>query len=151
MKKNPRKYGSVIPNEVVELIVWLKYRGTSNSDFIRPSILTSEYVARLLFWSSLGMFTRVRHSLIEFPLTYVKLTSFLNSFLRYWIFWAPEIWLFHSNLDNNSITIILSDMEFVVESPVSQQFSSITVFRNIKWQNFQKIQNALFWALFVQM
>ena len=76
---------------------------------------------------------------------------FMSQFiLSYWTFLNYAIWSVESTLGNNSKSEILPDMEFGKWSQVSQ-LSFETVFRKIKWQNFQKIQNALFSALCTQI
>ena len=77
------------------------------------------------------------------PNQFAKCYSY-NSFVRCF----HTIWSVESILGSNSRTKILPDMGFGMESQVPQLFAFHRVLREIKWQNWKKIQNPLFWGPF---
>ena len=77
------------------------------------------------------------------PNQFAKCYSY-NSFVRCF----HTIWSVESILGSNSRTKILPDMGFGMESQVPQLFAFQRVLREIKWQNWKKIQNPLFWGPF---
>ena len=67
----------------------------------------------------------------SFLSTCKKFTSCINSFLRYWSFRNPAIWLMEIIVGHNSRIKILSDMKFAMGSHKLQGFSFQTIFRKI--------------------
>lgn len=90
MKKNKETQTKAFSKNV-ELTNRSSEMQTDNSDSIGLSNLPSEYIAYLSFRSNLGIPIPVRQSPIDLPLRHKKMTSCLDTFLRYYNFWIPAI------------------------------------------------------------
>lgn len=94
-----------------------------------------------LIWGTLGKPNHARphppdtnelvYCFHSFLSTCKKFTSCINSFLRYWSFRNPAIWLMEIIVGHNSRIKILSDMKFAMGSHKLQGFSFQTIFRKI--------------------